>query len=116
MDYFDNFVDNAMFYDFANEFNGEVKIDQFKRISDTTISWTERPRLCNSRTPNIFIKLVFDENGVPVFELLVQFSDSGVCFQKFVTATDAIDYVNNAINSARTRKRYRDEIWSRYGF
>ena len=116
MDYFDTLVDNYTFYDFANEFNGDIEINQFKRISDTTISWTERPRLGNSRTPNIFIELIFDENNVPFFELLVQFSDDMVCFQKFVTATDAIDYMNNAINSARTRKQYRDEIWSRYGF
>ena len=116
MDYFDILVDNSVFYDFANEFDGEVKIEQFKRINDTTISWTEHPRLGNSRTPNIFIKLVFDENNVPFFELLVKFSDDIVCFQKFFTAIDAIDYMNNAIDSARTRKQYRDEIWSRYGF
>lgn len=116
MDYFDICVDDGMFYDFANEFKGDVEINQFKRISDTTISWTEHPRLSNSRTPNIFIKLIFDENNVPFFELLVQFSGDMVCFQKFVVATDAIDYVNNAINTARTRKQYRYEIWSRYGF
>ena len=116
MDYFDALVDNSMFYDFSNEFDGDIKIEQFKRINDTTISWTELSRLGNSRTPNIFIKLVFDENNVPFFELLVKFSGDIVCFQKFFTATDAIDYVNNAIDSARTRKQYCDEIWSRYGF
>lgn len=116
MDYFDALVDNYTFYDFANEFNDDIEINQFKRTSDTTISWTERPRLGNGRTPNIFIKLIFDENNVPFFELTVNFFTDIVCFQKFVTATDAIDYVNNAINSARTRKQYRDEIWSRYGF
>ena len=116
MDYFDTLVNNGVFDDFANEFDGKVKIEQFKRINDTTILWTEHPRLGNSRTPNIFIKLVFNENNVPFFELLVKFSGDIVCFQKFFTATDAIDYVNNAIDSARTRKQYRDEIWSRYGF
>ena len=116
MDYFDTLIDNSVFYDFANKFNGDIEINQFERINDTTVSWTERPRLGNIRTPYIFIKLIFDENNVPFFELLVQFSDDMVCFQKFVTATDAIDYVNNAIDSARTRKQYRDEIWSRYGF
>ena len=116
MDYFDTLVDSGAFYDFANEFNGEVKIDQFKRINDTTISWIERPHLGNSRTPNIFIKLAFDENSVPFFELLVKSYDMVVCFQKFITVTDAIDYVNNAINYARTYKQYRNEIWSRYGF
>lgn len=116
MDYFDMLIDSNMFYDFANEFNGEIKIDQFEHINDTTISWTEHRHLGNSRTPNIFIKLVFDENNVPIFELIVKFSEFVACFQKFLTATDAIDYVNNAINSARTRKQYRDAIWSRYGF
>ena len=116
MYYFDILVDNSMFYDFANEFEGDIEINQFKRINDTTISWTECPRLTNSRTPNIFIKLIFDEKNVPFFELLVKFSSDIVCSQKFVTATDAIDYANNAIGSARTRKQYRDEIWSRYGF
>lgn len=116
MDYFDTFVDSGSFYGFANEFKGVIEITQFERINDTTISWIKHPRLHNNCTPNVFIKLVFDENNVPVFELLVQFSTESVCFQKFVTATDAIDYVNNAIDSARTRKQYRDEIWSRYGF
>lgn len=115
MDYFDNLADNYIFYDFANEFNGEVKIDQFERINDTTISWTKCPRFSNICTPNISIELIFDKNNVPVFELTVKFFTNIVCFQKFVTASDAIDYVNNAINSARTRKQYRDEIWSRYG-
>ena len=116
MDYFDTLVDNGMFYDFANAFDGKVKIEQFKRINNTTISWTEHPRLGNSRTPNIFIKLIFDKENVPFFELLVKFSDYIVCFQKFITANDAIDYVNSAINSVRARKQRRDEIWSRYGF
>lgn len=116
MDYFDISVNDDVFYRFANEFKDDVKIDEFSRISDTTISWTERPRLCSSPTPNIFIELVFDENNVPSFKLSVKFYNDFVCFQKFLTATDAIDYVNNAINSARTRKQYRDEIWSRYGF
>lgn len=116
MDYFDTLIDNGMFYDFANEFDSEVKIEQFKRINDTTISWTEHPRFGNSRIPNIFIKLVFDENNVPFFELLVKFSGDIVCFQKLFTATNAIDYINNAIGSVRTRKQYLDEIWSRYGF
>ena len=116
MDYFDILADNYMFYDFANEFNGEITIDQFKRINDTTISWLEHPRLCNNRTPKVFIKLVFDENNIPVFELLVKFSENIVCRRTFKTAIDAINYVNNAINSARTRKQCCDEIWSRYGF
>jgi hypothetical protein len=38
MDYFDTLIDNSVFYDFANEFDGEVKIEHFKRINDTTIS------------------------------------------------------------------------------
>ena len=116
MNCFDNSVDDCMFNGFANEFKGDIEINQFERINDTTISWTKHPRLYNNRTLNIFIKLVFDENNIPVFELLVKFSENIVCFQTFKTATDAINYVNNAINSARTRKRYRDEIWSRYGF
>lgn len=116
MDYFDICVDDGMFYGFANEFDGDVEINQFNRINDTTISWMEHPRLCNSRTPNIFIQLIFDENNVPIFKLIVKFSTDIVCYQKFMTANDAVDYVNNAINSARTHKQYRDEIWSRYGF
>lgn len=115
MDYFDNFVDNAMFYGFANEFNGEVKIDQFKRINDTTVSWTERPRLHNNRTPNIFIELIFDENNTPVFELTIKFFEDIIELRIFDTATHAIDYVNDAINHARIHKRYCDEIWGRYG-
>ena len=115
MDHFNTLVDNCTFYNFANKFNGEVKIDQFKRINDTTISWTKSPRLCNSLTPNIFIELIFDENNVPVFKLIVEFFDDIFCFEKFQTVTDAIDYVNNAINSARTRKQYCDKIWSHYG-
>lgn len=113
---FDNSVDNYMFNGFANEFKCDIEINQFERIDDTTISWEKRPHLYNNCTPNIFIRLVFDENNVPFFELLVKFSRDIVCFQKFFTATDAINYVNNAIDSARTRKQYRDEIWSRYGF
>lgn len=116
MDYFDTLVDSDSFYGFANEFKGDIEIDQFERIDDTTISWIKHPRLRTHCTPNVFIKLVFDENNVPFFELLVKFSGDIVCFQKFITTTDAIDYVNNAIDSARTRKQYRDEIWSRYGF
>lgn len=115
MDYFDNLVNNDVFYAFANEFNDEVKIDQFRRINDTTISWTKRPSFSYVCTPNIYIELIFDKNNAPVFELTVKFFTQVVCFQKFVTASDAIDYVNNALNSARTRKQYRDEIWSRYG-
>ena len=115
MDHFNTLVDNRTFYNFANKFNGEVKIDQFKRINDTTISWTKSPRLYNNRTPNIFIKLIFDKNNVPIFELFVKFSGKIVCRQTFKTATDAINYVDNAINSARTRKQYRDKIWSHYG-
>ena len=116
MNCYDNFVDDCMFNAFANEFKDDIEINQFERINDTTISWIKHPRLYNSCTPNVFIKLVFDKNNVPVFELLVKFSENIVCLQTFKTATDAINYVNNAINSARTRKQYRDEIWSRYGF
>ena len=114
MDCFDNFVDNAMFYGFANEFKGDIKIDQFTRISDTTISWTEHPRLYKNRTPNIFIKLVFDQNNVPIFELTVKFSENIIEPRIFDTAIHAIDYVNNAINHARTCKQLCDEIWGRY--
>lgn len=113
---FDNSVDDYMFEGFANEFKDNIEIDQFERINDTTISWTKHPRLYNNRTPNIFIKLIFDKNNVPIFELLVKFYGNIVCRQTLKTATDAINYVDNAINSARTRKQYRDEIWSRYGF
>ena len=116
MDHFNTLVDNCTFYNFANKFNGEVKIDQFKRINDTTISWTKSPRLCNSRTPSMSIELTFDENHIPVFKLIVEFFDDIFCFEKFQTVTDAIDYVNNAINSARIRKQCRDKIWSHYGF
>lgn len=116
MDLFDTLVNNCTFYNFANKFNGEVKIDQFKRINDTTISWTKSPRLYNSRTPNISIKLTFEENNVPVFELTIKFPGNVFYCQRFQTVTDAIDYVNNAINSARTHKQCRDKIWSHYGF
>ena len=116
MDYFDIHVDNNIFYGFANEFKGDIELDQFERINDTTISWIKHPHLYNNSIPNVFIKLVFNENNVPVFELFVKFSENIVCFQSFKTATDAINYLNNAINSARIHKRYRDEIWSRYGF
>lgn len=116
MDYFDNLIDSYIFNIFAIRFKDDVKIEQFRRISNTTISWTEHPQLCNISTPNIFIELTFNENNVPVFELSVEFSEIMVCFQKFKTATDAINHVNNAIYTARTRKQYRDEIWSRYGF
>ena len=116
MDYSDIYMDDGMFYNFANEFEGHVKINQFKRISDTTISWIEHPHLCNGRTPNIFIELVFDEKNAPVFNLIVKFSNGIVCNRTLASATDAIDYVNNAIDSARIRKQYRDKIWSRYGF
>lgn len=115
MDHFNTLVDNCTFYNFANKFNGEVKIDQFKRINDTSISWTKSPRLCNSLTPDIFIELIFDKNNVPIFELLVKFSGNIVYRQTFKTATDAINYVNNAINSARTRKQCCDKIWNHYG-
>lgn len=114
--FFNTLVNDCTFYHFANKFNGEVKIDQFKRINDTTISWTKSPRLYNSRTPNISIKLTFEENNVPVFKLTIKCSGNIFYVQRFQTVTDAIDYVNNAINSARTHKQCRDEIWSRYGF
>lgn len=114
MDGFDNFVDNGMFYNFANEFEGKIDIHQFTRINDTTVSWTEHSRCCN-RMPNIFIKLVFDKNNIPVFELTVKFSENIEEPRIFDTAIHAIDYVNDAINEIRGYKQYCDEIWSRYG-
>ena len=116
MDYFGNLSDSCMFSNFVKEFNDKVKIDQFRRINDTTISWTEHPRLGYNRTPNIFIKLVFDEENVPFFELLVKFSNDIVCFHRFMSPTDAIDYVNSAINSIRERQQYCDELWHLYCF
>ena len=111
---FDIFINNRRFYDFANELEGKLHIHQFTRINDTTVSWTEHARY-DSRTPNIFIKLVFDKNNVPVFELTIKFSENVMEPKIFDTAVHAVDYVNDAIDSARIRKRTCDEIWRRYG-
>lgn len=113
MDCFNNFVNNRMFYNFANELEGQIDIRQFTRISNTTVSWTEHPHYYN-RVPHIFIKLVFDKNNVPCFELIVSFSENIEEPRIFDTAIHAIDYVNDAINEVRKHKQYCDEIWHRY--
>lgn len=113
MDCFDNFIYNYKFYDFANKLEGKLHIHQFTRINDTTVSWVE-PAYCGC-APNIFIKLVFDKNNMPNFELTVKFSKNIEEPRIFDTAVNAVDYVNDAIDAARNRKRLCNEIWFRYG-
>lgn len=114
MDCFDNFIYNHRFYDFANQLEGKIHIHQFTRINGTTVSWTEHA-CYDSNTPNIFIKLVFDKNNIPNFELTVKFSKNIEEPRIFDTAVHAVDFVNDAINEARGLKRFCDEIWHRYG-
>lgn len=118
---FSNFelTDMHGFRDFAKVFNDTFELSQFRRISDTTISWDTSIYGSNAfsvTSPNVFIILDFDGNDEKYFVMEVKFGNSKQYCDKFNSPIAALNYLNACVNILQARKKKIDSIWKEYGF
>lgn len=112
---FDTTVDNKHFNDFCGCYKGDVKLEDFTKIKDDTISWT--PKTKASVPILMFISIQGDGTMVNnyYFILNVRYRYENLCNCHFSSVMDAIEYINANIRICRARKDRYNEIWAAQG-
>lgn len=120
---FSNFelTDVCSFQKFAEAFTDTFKLSHFRRINDTTISWSASVYGINAfgvTPPEISITFDFDgnNNGYFIMKVRFGFSKTLVYCNKFNSPMAAIDYLNRCVNVIKNRKKRINSIWEEYGF